>query len=629
LKISHLFSLNQYCKILLLIGLTCLSGKAFSEDESQTPGIIESFERLLDLQKNQYKDSKQSIQSILKKVSDLSDFTEIKLDPQFMKSILLHSDERYLKLAQKDECLFLSTLESNLFKTSDGLIENILITYKEKNNSLGSTSMFKDDFFEQIYKKKCLNNREYSILFNPTNIKKTIEGIKFSIPKNKSQCYTILEEWLINPFTPYLCRIEQGLKNSLTKKQVESYTNEIPLVNRIYISNLCKAITNPDAFCTNYLKNDVWNKILNSEFPEYKMSYKCQQLLNKKEKLTNLELRNCASKLVTDVKFCETRGNKDYPSNFPLQSCDNISLALNNSKLITDYHDCPGNVDNEALTNIHRIVNHFSPRKIISSRENCSGEASYSLAKLNLEIKNTAVWPLKICYLNRAQNKEVCTIYIPGSRTDETLSEDQVVAKILYTQKGANQKTTCRIVDSKTYDPQRSEYKFGCFIVYNTDTCTAISCQKKVIWEEKEQTDIKFVGVPVFDYFPTNYSNERFSFLGLMSDVKRTLDRPIKNLTDLKFHLSKIENGIVHGIGCAEDLSPEQFQRISINQCHPLPFIIDGHLEKNNETLLVTRLSIDDIHSPRLIRWPNVFNSVSSYQELQPLNTWTLNGIKK
>ena len=613
----------------MLIGLISLSGKAISQENSSNPGIIESFERLLELHKDQYQKNKLSIQSNLKVVSDLSAFTDVKLDPQYMKSILLHSDERFLKLAKKDECRFLSVLETNLFKTVDGNIDNILIVYKNKDGTSAAASMLKDDFFDQIYKKKCLNNREYSVIFNDTNIQKTVEGIKFAVPRSKPECNTIHKEWLDNPFTPYLCRIQQVFKKPALKKTADLDRDRIPLMQRIYLDNLCNSISNPEMFCSNYLKEDVWNKILNSEFPEYKMSYKCQQLYNKKEKLTNQELKNCASKLASDSTFCETRGNRDYPSNFPLQNCNNISLALNKSKLINEYHDCPGNIDNEALTNIHRIVNHFSPRKINSNRENCSSEASYTLAKLNFDIKNEAGWPLKICYFNQVDRKEVCTPYIPGSRTEEPLSEDQVVAKILYQQKGASQKSTCRVVDSKTYNPIRSEFKYGCYIVYNAESCTTLSCDKKVIWEEKVQTDIKFIGVPTFDYFPTDFLRERFSFNTMIDDVKGTQQRGIKNLTDLKFFLDKTPSGIIHGIGCAEDLMPEMFQRNAINECHPLPFIVDGHVEKNNESLMVTRLSIDDVHTPRFISWPHIFNAVSAYQEMHPLNTWTLNGIKK
>ena len=103
----------------------------------------------------------------------------------------------------------------------------------------------------------------------------------------------------------------------------------------------------------------------------------------------------------------------------------------------------------------------------------------------------------------------------------------------------------------------------------------------------------------------------------------------IRNLTDVKYFLNTHANGIIHGIGCIEDLLPEQYKRLTMNQCRPLPFIVDGYQTKKEELWLVARLSIDDIHTPRILSWPNVFNRVSAYQELHPLNTWTLYGIRK
>jgi len=152
---------------------------------------------------------------------------------------------------------------------------------------------------------------------------------------------------------------------------------------------------------------------------------------------------------------------------------------------------------------------------------------------------------------------------------------------------------------------------------------------KKVIWEEKAQSDIRFIGKPVFDYFPTAFLNERYSFISMINEVKGTQQRTIKNLTDMKFYLDKIPSGIIHGVGCAEDLLPEEFARTTMNQCKPLPFIVDGYSMKNNETWIAFRSAIDDVHSPRLLLWQNIFNSVSAYRELHPLNTWTLYGIKK
>ncbi len=115
----------------------------------------------------------------------------------------------------------------------------------------------------------------------------------------------------------------------------------------------------------------------------------------------------------------------------------------------------------------------------------------------------------------------------------------------------------------------------------------------------------------------------------MLREVKKLQSRPIKNLTDLTFYLDKINGSIIHGVGCAEDLLPEYFSRFTLNACRPLPFIIDGHVMKNKTTFLVFRSAIEDIHTPRLISWANVFSAVSAYQQLQPLNIWTLNGLKK
>lgn len=612
------------------MGLISLSDKAHSQDsQNNPPGLIESFERLSELSKDQFQKNKSRVQSQLNVVTDITELKDVKFDPEFIKNLIINSDERFLNLSNKDECRFLSTLETNLLKTSEGNADTLIINYTSPDNKLMSAAIPRQDFFEQIYKKKCLNNREFSVLFSDVNAPKTIEGIKFTVPKTKNECLAVHKEWLNNSYTPYLCRIQQIIKRSPLKRQSDYYTERIPLMQRVYLDNLCASLSTPELFCTAYLKNDTWSKVVNSELPAYKMNYKCQNMYNKTEPLTNVEIRNCAAKLATDNSFCETRGNKDLPSNFPLQNCNNVSLALTNSKLVTDYHDCPGLIDNEALTNIHRILNHFNPRKVNNTRSACSGETNYTFARLNLDLKYEAGWPLKICYLNRITNKEVCVAYIPGSRADEPLSEDVVIAKILYAQKGAPQKTTCRIVDSKTYNPLRSEFKYGCFIVYNADMCTTLACEKKVIWDEREQTDIKFTGKAVFDYFPTAFMNERYSFVNMINEVHGTQERLIRNLTDLNFQLDKISNSIVHGIGCAEDIIPEIFTRGSINQCRPMPFIIDGIVKKDNEQLLVARLAIDDIHTPRLLQWTNIYNAVSSYQEMHPLNTWTLYGIKK
>jgi hypothetical protein len=626
LKTSLPFFLKQLSKFILLIGFGGLTTKAYSADI--IPGIIESYEKLSELHKTQYQSSEKLIGNNLQILSTISNVKDFKLAPHFLRSLLLSSDDKYLSLAQNDECKFYSALENNLLKTTSGEVKSIAITFVDGAGNTQSAAIPPHDFFTELYKKKCFNNKEFTILFNSSNVKKTVEGIKFAIPKTQKDCVIIHKEWLLNSFTSYLCQINKVLATPGTTS-ADFYRQNISPFHRTYIENLCGNLNSADLFCQNYLKEDIWNKVINGEAPLYKMSYKCKNIFGNSEVFGKSEQAACSAKLISAPQTCETNGYKNYPSIFPFQSCDLISLALAHSKLVTDYQDCPGNIDNEMLTNIHRIINHFDSKSLVTTKDTCASETNYSIAKLNLDAKNETGWPLQICYLERVHNKEECTPYVPGNHAKEERSEDLVVAKILYLQKAAPRKTTCRIISTKTYNPLLSEFKQGCFILFDAESCTNLACNKKVIWNEKVQADIKFIGKPIFDYFSTNYLSERFSLASLINETKGTQSRSIKNLTDLIFYLDKIPGSIIHGVGCAEDLLPEYFSRKSINACHPLPFIIDGHVEKGKTTFIIFRSAVDDIHTPRLVLWQNIFNGVSAYQLLHPLNTWTLDGLKK
>lgn len=581
----------------------------------------------MELHKNQFLESEKTIGNNVKILSSVANLKDFQIDPNFMRSILLTSEDKFLALTQKDECRFLATLENNLLRTYTGEIKAVFISFKDRAGVYQTAAIPLKDFFDETYKKKCFSNKEFSVLFDQANVKKTIEGIKFTVPKTKKECNLIQREWLLNPYTPYLCQIYKKLQT--TGEDATFYRQNIPAFNRTYIENLCNNLNSAEQFCQNYLKEDIWNKVMNGEAPLFKMSYKCKNLFSENEKFDKASQAACAAKLNSTPVLCETKGTKDFPSLFPMQNCDLISQALVKSKLNTDYHDCPGNIENEMLTNIHRIIQHFVPDTIITNKDTCAGEANLSIAKLFIAVKNEAVWPLNICYFNRIESEETCKPYIPGTHVNQPKSEDNVVAKILYEQKGAPKKTKCKVVSTKSYNPLLSDYKLGCFIVYDFESCKSMSCTKKVIWDEKVQEDIHFTGRPMFEYYATNYITERFSLASLINEVHKTQSRSIKNLTDLMFYLDKIPGSIIHGVGCAEDLLPEQFARTNLNGCHPLPFIIDGYVKKANTSVMVLRSAIDDLHSPRLVIWQNIYNSVMAYQQLHPLNTWTLNGLKK
>jgi hypothetical protein len=91
--------------------------------------------------------------------------------------------------------------------------------------------------------------------------------------------------------------------------------------------------------------------------------------------------------------------------------------------------------------------------------------------------------------------------------------------------------------------------------------------------------------------------------------------------------LKQNSKAIIHGVGCAEDILPHFFQKNSLNQCRPLPFIIDGTIENDDKVSLIVRTAIDDIQAPRIIDWNYIFNAIKQYSEYHPRKIWSLHVI--
>ncbi len=613
-------------------------------------GAIDTIEQLIDGHSTQFKNVLEKVEKNPKLIDELMLLEEVRIAPYFLKSLLFHSEFRFLKLAQKNECTFLALLENGLFKINTGDIESLLITYKNKKGEIETAQVSKADYFKYIYKKKCFNNKEIKVLFQNSNLKKTISTINFTTPKTKNQCFGILKEWQDNIYTPYLCTVPYLIKKGdIAKKKLESIPDRefvrrqffvshikqaqklkilVPFFERSYLKNLCESISDKENFCDVYLASDVWTKIINGEFPKARMKYKCQNVLSLKTEPTIKQLKICSKKFVQEFKLCETKGTKGYSSLYPMNNCKSISKALNISHLKTDYHDCPGMIDNAGITNIHRIINHLKPREINSSSGSCGSEANYSFAKLHMEFKNEDAWPLQICYDDSLKAKEICAPYVPGLENSSDLSEGIVISKILKRTINLPIRTKCRSVPKNRYNPNLLKYKVGCYIVFDHKICSSLHCPKKIYVNKKEISGLRFIGRPEFDYFPNSFSNEKFAISNIIQETMKVKSREIRNLTELKSFLDSSKNSIVHGIGCIEDIYPTRYPVRAFNQCTPIPFIIDGYFKQHGNIMMSLRTALDDIHSPHPIVWNYLFNAVSGYKELHPLKLWSLNGLK-
>jgi hypothetical protein len=646
----HQFLPNLSYRSVVIIGLLSISVVARSQDGiGYSKGIIESLDELTVILETKIKKEIKTLNSstaILKENRP----KQIYLEESFVASLLYFSKRRFVSLFDYDECSFYSALENDLLTISNNKEPfNILMAFEQEGN-LQKTAIDKDKFFLNFYKGKCFNNFEISSLFQPENLTETVKSITFPLPKEKNQCLAIHENWLRNPYTPYLCGImdKVELLKKLKEKRVDvgdarvstlrylgqkialyqQYKNSFTKFQLNYLNKMCENILDTDDFCSGYLDGSTWSKVINNEKPSYLMSYKCADLLNKK-KLKSKDLKKCKDMFTSNPYDCAIPSANQKSSIFPRPSCTEVEDALSRSSLITNYHDCPGKIRHQAIINLYRILNHFEPNTEIFDTDLCASDPVEVFQQMTFDGGNEQAWNYQVCFEDKIKNKQECSRTLFAWHPKSKISHEKVIASILPRFRSTlTEDITCKYVTKQDYNPVLLEYQTGCNIVYDPTFCNSLFCPQDIFFDKKKIDDIKFFSESSIAYFPSSYSKAQYSLISIL-EKKFIKSQAIKNATELKVYLKLDPNNIIHGTGCGEDLLPEYFNSQSINQCSPIHFIIDGFSEKDLKTYVIIRTAYDDIHSPRTIKWNYLFSSIKSYQNIHPINIWPLYGIKK
>ena len=150
-----------------------------------TPGIIESLLEVIDIEKNQYSILIKEAEKKSLLITSDDQVKEIKLDPFFVKSLLLNSENRYLNFlkGQTDECRLISLFQNDLIKTSRGLVNRVIVNFINKEDKRERALLTKSNFLELYFKKKCINNKEIGKLFERSNLANTMKSITFTFTK--------------------------------------------------------------------------------------------------------------------------------------------------------------------------------------------------------------------------------------------------------------------------------------------------------------------------------------------------------------------------------------------------------------------------------------------------------------
>lgn len=599
------------------------------------PGILETFEKLIQVDNVRFKKKTDLLIKNGKTLSDSRSVSNLDLEPDFLNSLILHSDAGYLKLAGTTKCRLYDTLITDLLRTAEGRVKNVIVTYLNKNNERETSLLSKKDFLAKVVTTECPESAKLISAMSLKNLDATMKEVSFDLPTGEEQCHNIHLSWLSNPKTPYLCQIHeyiteansnQGDPSDLAQRKslARILETKVGPTGREYLANICSHLDEEKIFCQDFLYVSFWNKLANGQASPVYAQDICRKAL-RTESVSPQQLRECLARMKKESDICLYPASKK--ALVPQMECDLLSTALNYSSLRADYNDEPATSDQLGVTNMGRIILNANKTPIKPYEGPGSVISAGETFAFNDSFDNSEKWQLSACYDNMITNLEVCQPVVMGKYAGLRQSYTTVVEEILKKTRGAESTITCSMVPETEYNPLLLKFKSGCHIVYNPTNCFITSCQHKIMYNDRPITHIKLKSNFSLDYFPLNITQERTSqhYL-LMNDFKRG-GKSLNNLSSIMAFFKKSRRGIIHGLGCAEELMPSFFKVRTMNQCTPVPFIIDGVMKQDDKTVLVTRSALDSLQAPRLVSWSHVFSAVKSYQLLHPMRLWTMYGM--
>ena len=634
----------------ILASIVAFPGEAPS---SPYPRFFSTVEQLIKIDDRSYHQlwQKSALSSIGSR--RLTELKDIALDPVFLQSILFHSPAVFSDLAAEDECRFYAFLEQGLLSRPLHIMQNIPIRYTDQGKRLLAVVPAKD-FFAFIYGKKhtqCQINNDQKRLFRGKSLKKTLAMLKLPVPSNWDDCFKIFQEWREKPLLAPLCRLAEGIRlvdqrkrqlavlatsDGSLRRQLKAQIAQAQYLTQLlspfqvdYLVHTCSSLGSTGKFCAKFVDTSFWTRVASNRLGRMELAAKCHMLLGKDQKsLTAKELVTCAEQFSRDKKLCHYLESERYPALAPSPDCGQISRALGVSRLRANYQDCPGKVDNEGMINFSRMLAHLEDKQYGVSPSSCNHFPVAQFVEFNFDHQNEEVWDLSICYPDPIENKQLCRPAIVGQGGDSRYAEGNVVVWILHRMKLAPKSTKCQFVEREKYNPSRLKYQNKCFLIYDEEQCTSLACPKQIMYRNRNVSNITYQGFVAFDYFPNSLRSDQRSITYTLNRVRKIGRRPIRNITELKYYLKSSANALAHGRGCIEDIYPRNFSKRYMNQCTPVSFIIDGLLEEDFRFYVTIRTGADSVHAPRIVSWYNVYQSLVSYQAMQPIEHWTLYGIR-
>ena len=635
------FSLNLFYKIILGTALLCPLYLTAQDTplatplKTEYPGIIQTFEKLIQIDGDKF----QKRLTLMTRDGNIfnanSNVTNLDLEPDFLNSLILHSNPGYIRLASSDKCRFYDTILTDLLRSSEGKIKNVMVTYLEKDRRM-SALIPRRDFLNKVVNQECPQTQKTIASFQIKTVQKTLGEIAFDIPTGMEQCRNIHVNWLNNPNTPYLCQIYEFVRESKLgqgdpkdleqrKTMARILDEKMSLVQKEYVENLCQNLDNEDLFCEEFLNVSFWTKIAAGFESKIYAEDICSSILNT-QTLSSSQFSICLGRMKKEKDLCLYPGQMNSGLR-PQPDCDQLSTALNFSSFKTQFKDCPGNSDQMIVTNMGRILSHFGSGAAPVEQGPCQSYSAATVFGWNRQMDNDVNWNLEACFEDRLLGRDICKKMIFADYPKMPESYTTVVEEILRATRGADLSVKCKMIESSRYNPLMLEFKSGCWIVFEKENCFISECKHKVFYNDRSIDLIKIKGSVALAYFPLNIRDERFSQNYILTHEYKKTPKQLATLNAMTAYFKKSKSGIVHGVGCGEELLPSFFKANTINQCTAIPFTISGMMKDGEKIVFVIRTAADSAQAPRLLSWSLLYSAVKTYQRTHPLKLWTMYGL--
>ncbi len=178
------------------------------------PGMFQTFEELIKIDEQKFTKKGQLLNKNIKSAKDLEGVTKIDLDPDFLNSIILHSDPGFLRLGSRNKCFLYDLIITDLVKNTGGQINDVYVTYINKNGERESALVNKKDFLNKVVLTECPETQKMINQFQIKNIESVIAQTQLTMPVSREQCHNVLLEWLSSPKTAYLCQLNQVMEDA-------------------------------------------------------------------------------------------------------------------------------------------------------------------------------------------------------------------------------------------------------------------------------------------------------------------------------------------------------------------------------------------------------------------------------